>query len=91
MSQRIDIMLPKETEGKRSLRERLAAGYLANAGENLRIAAEWFPVEEEACRTSRAGLRAKSKKQPIRTGAKSTSGSIPPAATKSRRPGPRWL
>jgi hypothetical protein len=48
MSQRIDIMLPKETQGKRSLRERLKAGYLANACENLKIAAEWFPLEEEA-------------------------------------------
>ena len=48
MSQRIDIMLPKETQGKQSLRERRKAGYLANAAENLRIAAEWFPVEEEA-------------------------------------------
>ena len=62
MTQRIDIMLPKETQGKRSLRERLKAGYLANAFENLRVAAEWFPVEEEAWRTSRAGLRANNKK-----------------------------
>jgi hypothetical protein len=55
MSQPIDIMLPKETQDKRSLRERLKAGYLANAGENLRITAEWFPLEDEAWRTSRAG------------------------------------
>jgi hypothetical protein len=48
MSQRINIMLPKETQDKRSLRERLKAGYLANAAENLRIAAEWFPLKEEA-------------------------------------------
>ena len=48
MSQRINIMLPEETQGKRSLREQLKAGYLANAGENLKIAAEWFPIEEEA-------------------------------------------
>jgi hypothetical protein len=48
MSQRINIMLPKETLGKKSLRERLKAGYLANAGENLNIAAVWFPLEEEA-------------------------------------------
>ena len=48
MTQRIDIMLPKETQGKRRLRERLKAGYRANAFENLRVAAEWFPLEEEA-------------------------------------------
>jgi CopG family transcriptional regulator / antitoxin EndoAI len=51
-----------ETQGKQSLREQLKAGYLANADENLRIAAEWFPVEEEAWQTSRAGRTAKNKK-----------------------------
>ena len=55
MSQRINIMLPEETLGKKSLREQLQAGYRANATETLRIAAEWFPLEEEAWRTSRAG------------------------------------
>jgi hypothetical protein len=51
MSQRINIMLPDKTLAaidRQSLRERLKAGYLANAGENLRMAAEWFPLEEEA-------------------------------------------
>jgi hypothetical protein len=52
MSQRINIMLPEETLGKKSLREQLQAGYRANATETLRIAAEWFPLEEEAWRTS---------------------------------------
>ena len=56
MSQRINIMLPEETLGKKSLRERLKTGCLANAGENLKLAAEWFPLEEEAWQTSRAGL-----------------------------------
>jgi metal-responsive CopG/Arc/MetJ family transcriptional regulator len=51
-----------ETQGKESLREKLKAGYLANADENLRIAAEWFPLEEEAWQTSRAGQKAKNKK-----------------------------
>ena len=51
-----------ETQGKESLREQLKAGYLANADENLKIAAEWFPLEEEAWQTSRAGQRAKNKK-----------------------------
>jgi CopG family transcriptional regulator/antitoxin EndoAI len=39
-----------ETVGKRSLKERLKAGYQANAARNLEIAAEWFPLEEEAWR-----------------------------------------
>jgi len=50
-----------ETQGKQSLREQLKAGYIANAEENLKIAAEWFPLEEEAWQKSRAGRRAKSK------------------------------
>ena len=50
-----------ETQGKKSLRERLKAGYLANADENLKIAAEWFPLEKEAWQTSRAGLRVNKK------------------------------
>jgi metal-responsive CopG/Arc/MetJ family transcriptional regulator len=33
---------------KENLRERLKAGYQANTAENLRIAVEWFPVEEQA-------------------------------------------
>jgi CopG family transcriptional regulator/antitoxin EndoAI len=37
-----------ETEGKTNLREQLKAGYLANAGRDLKMAAEWFPLEEEA-------------------------------------------
>jgi hypothetical protein len=51
-------MLPDHTLAaldRQSLREPLKAGYLASAGENLRIAAEWFPLKEEAWRTSRAG------------------------------------
>jgi hypothetical protein len=56
MRQRTDILPPKEAQGKQSLRERLKAGYPANAGENLKVAAEWFPLEEEAWQTSRAGL-----------------------------------
>jgi metal-responsive CopG/Arc/MetJ family transcriptional regulator len=37
-----------ETHGKQRLHEQLKAGYLANADENLRIAADWFALEEEA-------------------------------------------
>jgi len=51
-----------ETKGQQSLRQQLKAGYLANAEENLRIATEWFPLEEQAWPKSRAGRRAKNKK-----------------------------
>ncbi len=51
-----------ETQGKQNLREQLKAGYLANADENLRIAAEWFPLEEQAWQKSRPGQRAKKEK-----------------------------
>jgi CopG family transcriptional regulator/antitoxin EndoAI len=49
-----------ETKGQQSLREQLKRGYLANADENLKIAAEWFPIEEQAWQKS--GQKAKSKK-----------------------------
>jgi CopG family transcriptional regulator / antitoxin EndoAI len=39
-----------ETRGKRNLREQLQAGYQAQAAENIEIAAQWFPLEEEAWR-----------------------------------------
>ena len=52
-----------KTHGKQSLRNQLKAGYLANAEESLRIAAEWFPLEEEAWqKRSRAGHKARRKK-----------------------------
>ena len=37
-----------ESVGKQRLKEQLEAGYQANAEENLKIALEWFPLEEEA-------------------------------------------
>jgi metal-responsive CopG/Arc/MetJ family transcriptional regulator len=37
-----------ETQGRQNLREQLEAGYRANAESDLAIAAEWFPLEEEA-------------------------------------------
>ena len=37
-----------ESVGKQCLKEQLEAGYQANAEENLKIALEWFPLEEEA-------------------------------------------
>ena len=51
-----------ETKGKQSLRQQLKAGYLANADENLSIAAEWFPLEEEAWQKSRTGQGAKNQR-----------------------------
>ena len=51
-----------ETQGKQSLREQLKTGYLADADENLRIAAEWFPLEEEAWQKSQPGQKAKNRK-----------------------------
>jgi predicted transcriptional regulator len=43
-----------EIQSKRTLREQLRAGYRANAERDLAIAAEWFPLEEEAWRTFEA-------------------------------------
>ena len=51
-----------ETQGKQSLREQLKAGYLANADENLKIAAEWFPLEEHAWQKFQPGRKANGKK-----------------------------
>jgi CopG family transcriptional regulator/antitoxin EndoAI len=38
---------------KQRLKEQLKAGYQANAQENIEIAMEWFPLEEEALNESR--------------------------------------
>ena len=37
-----------KTQGQQNLRERLKQEALANAEQDLQIAAEWFPLEEEA-------------------------------------------
>lgn len=39
-----------ETQGKAALRDRLKREALANAERDVAMAAEWFPVEEEAAR-----------------------------------------
>jgi CopG family transcriptional regulator/antitoxin EndoAI len=44
------VMHLVETEGRANLRERLKAEALSNAERDLAIAAEWFPLEEEAAR-----------------------------------------
>jgi hypothetical protein len=49
-----------ETQGKENLRQQLAAGYRANGDRDLAIAAEWFPVEEEAWRTFEASRKTRS-------------------------------
>lgn len=51
-----------EVRGKQSLRKQLAAGYTANAEESLKIAAEWFPLENETWQKSRNRPKAKSQK-----------------------------
>ena len=40
-----------ETEGKANLRARLKEEAIANADRDLAMAAEWFPLEEEAWET----------------------------------------
>jgi CopG family transcriptional regulator / antitoxin EndoAI len=50
-----------ETQSRRTLREQLRAGYRANAGRDLAIAAEWFPLDEEAWRTFEAA------REPLKT------------------------
>lgn len=45
--------------GKQNLRERLKAAYQANAQENLKVALEWFPLEEEAWQKSHAKPKGK--------------------------------
>ena len=37
-----------ETQGRQNLRERLKQDALVNAERDLQMAAEWFPLEEEA-------------------------------------------
>lgn len=51
-----------ESEGKANLRERLKMEAIDTADRDLAIAAEWFPLEEEAARRSelpRAGKTAR--------------------------------
>jgi len=44
-----------EVEGKANLRQRLKEEAIANAGRDLAIAAEWFPLEEEAAQLALTG------------------------------------
>jgi CopG family transcriptional regulator / antitoxin EndoAI len=52
-----------EMEGRANLRSRLKEEAIANADRDLAMAAEWFPLEEEAWRTFEAsGTRRKTVK-----------------------------
>jgi metal-responsive CopG/Arc/MetJ family transcriptional regulator len=42
---------------KQALREQLKAGYQANAEDSLKLALEWFPLEEEAWQKSHASRK----------------------------------
>jgi metal-responsive CopG/Arc/MetJ family transcriptional regulator len=52
-----------ETEGRQNLRRQLAAGYRANTERDLAIAAEWFPLEDEAARKAEASQNSKTKRK----------------------------
>ena len=53
-----------ETQGKQSLRERLKHEALANAGRDLAIAADWFPLDEEAWQNAEAARTPRKARKP---------------------------
>jgi len=48
-----------KTQSRRNLRERLKQEALANAGRDLQMATEWFPLEEEAWQLTQGRKRGK--------------------------------
>ena len=56
-----------ETQGRQSLREKLRAGYQASADQDLALAAEWFPLEEEAWTRLESSRRLKNFAKPKRS------------------------
>lgn len=56
-----------QTQSKENLREQLKAGYRANAERDLAMAAEWFPLEEEAWQTFEASRKPKKPTKAKRT------------------------
>jgi CopG family transcriptional regulator/antitoxin EndoAI len=48
-----------ETQGRKNLRERLKQEALASAGRDLQMAAEWFPLEEEAWQSAQGRKKKK--------------------------------
>jgi hypothetical protein len=73
MSKRISVVLPEsilqaldgvsKRGGKQGLCEQLKAGYEANAKENLEIALDWFPADEEAWQASPQGSKLRNSKR----------------------------
>ncbi|HUI80790.1 MAG TPA: hypothetical protein VLY24_22850 [Bryobacteraceae bacterium] len=55
-----------ELEGKANLRQRLKQEALANADRDLEMAAEWFPLEEEALQRAE-GPAPKRAKEPLQS------------------------
>ncbi len=47
-----------QSRAKQNLRDQLKAGYQANAQENLQIALEWFPLEDEVWQKSHRRTKA---------------------------------
>ena len=48
-----------KVQGQQNLRERLKQEAITNAERDLQMAAEWFPLEEEAWRTRQGKKRAR--------------------------------
>ena len=48
-----------KTEGQQNLRERLKQEAIVNSERDLQMAAEWFPLEEEAWKTAQGKKRKK--------------------------------
>jgi len=48
-----------KTQGQRRLRDRLKEEALVNSERDLQMAAEWFPLEEEAWKTAQGRKRKK--------------------------------
>ena len=56
-----------QIQGKQRLRAQLVAGYRANAERDLALAAEWFPLEEEAWELAEASRKTKKPAKTKRT------------------------
>jgi metal-responsive CopG/Arc/MetJ family transcriptional regulator len=52
-----------DTQGRQNLRRQLEAGYRANTERDLAIAAEWFPLEDEASRKAKTSRNSKIKRK----------------------------
>ncbi len=66
MNKRINTIPPTPTvhaldkvQSQPNLRERLKHEAIANAERDLRMAAEWFPLEEEACQLAQRKKKGK--------------------------------